>query len=321
MEVTLEKIELVRDRTGVSYKEAKDALEAADGSVVDAIIAIEESVDGTVNTVGGVTREAAAKKDELVQKMKDVVKKGGVSKIRITRDGETILNIPLIAGILGTVVAPWGIIAGTVAAFGFKCKLEFVKEDGSVVDLSEKAGDVYETAREKGTGIYEELKEKAPANIDELRNRAQEVFNDFKENAPGTLDELKNRAQDTFNDLRENAPGSFDEIKTRAQDTINDIREKAPDAMDNLKEKAPGNFDEFKNKFDQLWEKGGDAITKAKETVSKPINSFKEGVQDVGDFDSALEDVDREMSQLEKDLIEMQKKAAEGIKEFEDEGK
>ena len=43
MEITLEKIELVKDRTGVSYKEAKDALEAADGSVVDAIINIEES--------------------------------------------------------------------------------------------------------------------------------------------------------------------------------------------------------------------------------------------------------------------------------------
>lgn len=45
MEITLEKIELVKDRTGVSYKEAKDALEAADGSVVDAIIDIEESID------------------------------------------------------------------------------------------------------------------------------------------------------------------------------------------------------------------------------------------------------------------------------------
>ena len=43
MEITLEKIELVKDRTGVSYKEAKEALEAAEGSVVDAIIAIEDS--------------------------------------------------------------------------------------------------------------------------------------------------------------------------------------------------------------------------------------------------------------------------------------
>ena len=40
MEITLEKIELVKDRTGVSYAEAKAALEKAGGSVVDAIIMI-----------------------------------------------------------------------------------------------------------------------------------------------------------------------------------------------------------------------------------------------------------------------------------------
>ena len=45
MEITLEKIELVKDRTGVTYAEAKKALEDADGSVVDAIIAIEETVN------------------------------------------------------------------------------------------------------------------------------------------------------------------------------------------------------------------------------------------------------------------------------------
>ena len=45
MEITLEKIELVKDRTGVSYAEAKEALEDADGSVVDAIISIEETID------------------------------------------------------------------------------------------------------------------------------------------------------------------------------------------------------------------------------------------------------------------------------------
>ena len=45
MEITLEKIELVKDRTGVSYKEAKEALERANGTVVDAIIEIEEKID------------------------------------------------------------------------------------------------------------------------------------------------------------------------------------------------------------------------------------------------------------------------------------
>ena len=84
MEITLEKIELVKDRTGVSYKEAKEALEAADGSVVDAIIAIEETVDVKP---GAKANEFAA---ETVAKIKELVKKGNVSKISVKKGDESI---------------------------------------------------------------------------------------------------------------------------------------------------------------------------------------------------------------------------------------
>lgn len=40
-EITLEKVDLVKDRTGVSYTEAKEALEASEGNVVDALVFIE----------------------------------------------------------------------------------------------------------------------------------------------------------------------------------------------------------------------------------------------------------------------------------------
>ena len=49
MEITLEKIELVKDRTGADYKTAKEALEKASGNVVDAIIAIEEEIGGRLS--------------------------------------------------------------------------------------------------------------------------------------------------------------------------------------------------------------------------------------------------------------------------------
>ena len=94
MEITLEKIELVKDRTGVSYKEAKEALEAAEGSVVDAIIAIEE----TVNIKPGSKVNDFA--DETVSKVKELVKKGNVTKISVKKDDETIVNIPLNVGIV-----------------------------------------------------------------------------------------------------------------------------------------------------------------------------------------------------------------------------
>lgn len=175
MEITLEKIELVKDRTGVTYKEAKEALEAADGNVVDAIIAIEEEIDDMPSGSIG------AKKAELKEKVKEIINKGNVSRIIVSKDGENVVNIPLSAGLVGALVAPWGIICATVAALGFKCQIEFIKDDGSVIDLSEKAGVFYEEAKVKGTDIYTDIKEKAPGIYEDLKEKGSEAIAKAKE--------------------------------------------------------------------------------------------------------------------------------------------
>lgn len=191
MEITLEKIELVKDRTGVTYKEAKEALEAAEGNVVDAIIAIEEKVDS------GESRSTKARKDALIAKMKEIVKKGNVSRITVTRDGDTILNIPLTAGLLGSVIAPYGMIAGAVAAFGFKCKIEFVKDDGSVIDVSEKAENFYEDTKEKGVALYGDIKEKAPGVYEDVKEKGGIALAKAKDAAVAAKDRIR-KGKDDF---------------------------------------------------------------------------------------------------------------------------
>lgn len=190
MEITLEKIELVKDRTGVTYKEAKEALEKAEGNVVDAIIAIEETIDEKS------AKKIGAQGEELVAKMKETVKKGNVSRILVTKEDETLINIPLNVGLLGTVVAPWGMIAGVVAAFGFKCKIEFMKDDGSVIDISAKATDMYEDAKEKGTGIYADIKEKAPGVYEDLKEKGEEAFEKAKDAAKDVKEKLSKEVED-----------------------------------------------------------------------------------------------------------------------------
>lgn len=197
MEITLEKIELVKDRTGVTYKEAKEALEAADGNVVDAIIAIEETVD--INS----KKKLGDKGQQLVDKMKEIVAKGNVSKIVVTKDGETIINIPLNVGVIGAVVAPWGVIAGVVASFGFKCQISFIKDDGSVIDVTEKAGEFYEEAKDKGSVVYGDLKEKGAAYYEEVKAKAPGVYEDLKEKGTKAYNDIKEKAMDKINDLKD----------------------------------------------------------------------------------------------------------------------
>ena len=155
MEITPEKIELVKDRTGVTEEEAKAALESNGGNVVDAIVSIEESFDAKT------AKKAGVKKEELINKMKEVVKRGNISKVTVSRNGEKILNIPLTVGILGTVIAPWGVIAGTVAAMGFKCDITFTDDQNREYNLTEKAGEFYLDAKEKGEDVLNIVKDKA----------------------------------------------------------------------------------------------------------------------------------------------------------------
>ena len=126
MEITLEMIDAVRERTGASYSEAKEALEKSEGSVVDAIVLLE--------------KKSGVKTDEILNKIKALVKEGNVNKIRVKRGDQVLLTVPVNAGIagglVGLAVAPWwGILAAAAAAYGLNCKFEIVKDDGSSTDV------------------------------------------------------------------------------------------------------------------------------------------------------------------------------------------
>lgn len=226
MEITLEKIELVKDRTGVSYKEAKEALEAADGSVVDAIIAIEETVN--VKSGGKVNDFA----DETVSKLKELVKKGNVTKISVKKDDETIVNIPLNVGIVGTLVAPWGIIAAAIAAFGFRCKIELTKDDGTVVDISERAENLASDVKEKGSAVVDEVVAKGSAVAGEVKEKAPEVMNDIKEKSTEAYNTVRNAATDVWHGIKDKKDDvcdetyeAFDAAEEKLEDIAEDIRE------------------------------------------------------------------------------------------------
>ncbi|QXM05707.1 DUF4342 domain-containing protein [Crassaminicella indica] len=154
MEITLESIDQVRDRTGVSYKEAKEALEEANGNVIDAIIHIEERQNTRwTDNISGFG-------NEIVERIKEVVRKGNVTKIILKRDGEVIMNIPITAGAVGAVLSPPIAMFGTMAALATKCKIEIVKTDGQIVDINEMAEEALENMKSVAEDTFEGVKSK-----------------------------------------------------------------------------------------------------------------------------------------------------------------
>lgn len=207
MEITLEKIELVKDRTGSTYAEAKAALEAADGSVVDAIISLEETHNNEHDKVDG----GSLKDSPLFAKMKQIVEKGNVSRILVSRDGKTIVNFPVTAGVIGAVLVPWGAILGIVAAMGTQCSIDFVDDKGKVVDIDGKFIGIYDKA--KGIVIKGKEKLENDETIDDLLNTVEAIA----KKAGKTVKELIKDAsesykQDDAEDIIEEEFGDNDEL-------------------------------------------------------------------------------------------------------------
>ena len=228
MEITLEKIELVKDRTGVGYKEAKEALEKTDGSVVDAIILIEDTIDES-------TKEGEKKNVEILNTVKEAVRKGNVSKIVIKKGDEIVMNLPVNIGIIGTVLFPWAAIGGCIAALGTKCSIELVKEDGAVVNVSEKAAKTFETVKDKGSVIYDEVKDKGGDLFETAKDKGSDLFE---------------AAKDQSGDLFEAARDKGGSIYESARDKGGDLYEAAKDKLTRDKAVDPDETFAKNNDFD-----------------------------------------------------------------------
>ncbi len=158
MDISLEKIDQVRDRTGVNYKEAKEALEETEGNVIDAIIFLEEKQQ--VKWFDNISENVTGIGSDIFEKIKSIIKKGNVTKILLKRNGEIIMNIPVTAGAVGAIISPPITMAGILAAIATKCKIEIVKTDGEIVDINEIAEDTLESVKNKAEETFENVRSK-----------------------------------------------------------------------------------------------------------------------------------------------------------------
>jgi DNA-binding transcriptional MerR regulator len=127
----LKKIDILRERLGVTYKEAKEALEQTGGDVVQALINLEPSREKWDDKLDQKGRE-------LVEYIKELIKKGNVTKIRLKKLDKVIMEIPATVGAIGVggaffspLLAIIGVV-GTVAAFVSHYSLEIVRPNGTV---------------------------------------------------------------------------------------------------------------------------------------------------------------------------------------------
>jgi len=132
MQIDLEKVDIIRERTGLSYRDAVGYLERAEGDVVKALVLIEED-----KRAG--RAEFADKGQELLDKIKYVIRRGNETKIKVERDGKTMVEIPVTAGVIGTAIAPQLALVGAVTALATGCSISVEDAGGRAEDGQEQA--------------------------------------------------------------------------------------------------------------------------------------------------------------------------------------
>ena len=129
MDITIEQVDIVVARTNATFKEAKEALEETNGDVVEAIILIEEGGTSWTDNV-------STKGEKVVEKVKKILRKGNVTKITVKKDGETLMNIPITAAALGTIISAPLALIGLGSAILSRCTIEIQKEDGEIINVN-----------------------------------------------------------------------------------------------------------------------------------------------------------------------------------------
>jgi len=161
MEITLEQVEKVRGCTGASYEEAKAALEACGGSVLDAVILLERKGKGEPAEEGYSTRapgpepvrESHSRPNwaEVRRALRGLASNCLSVTVEVWKQGRLTCAVPLLAALILCVLEPWVALGLLLVGlcFGYRVHVSGQgTEDwgGRVNEVSDQIGDTVHDA-------------------------------------------------------------------------------------------------------------------------------------------------------------------------------
>ena len=183
MEIKLEDVDKVIERTGVSYKEAKEALEMSNGDILDAIIYAEENLKNNKLE----KEEKGQTIEEFKLWLKELINKGNIARIKIKKDEQVLVDVPVNAGIAATVIGliiPPLLAFGVIAAVATKVTIEITKTDGSIEVVNKYVSKAADGVVNKASNMAEEIKNKfSGVNINKKDKKDKKDKVEFDNNA------------------------------------------------------------------------------------------------------------------------------------------
>lgn len=183
----LEMVERLKEKTGVSYEDAKAALEASAWDLLDAVIHLEkdgkiEKKSGTYATeyaeavpgadytrartspeksLSGGKKETKSKVKSFFKKVKDVLLNNKI--IVRNNDGNEVINLPVIFALILLIICFWLVIVAVLISLVAGCHYSFEGPELGKDSVNQAADSVGNLVKDIGQGI----RDKCSRNRDE----------------------------------------------------------------------------------------------------------------------------------------------------------
>lgn len=146
MTINLEQIDILRERANVSYQEAKEALELCGGDIVEALAYLEkqDKLKSDCRMENNkhqqeYRHEHRHEHGRFLSKMREIIIKGNKIKFIISKKGKALLNIPVTAAVIITIILlpvfPF-VIAGVILLLVTGHKFKFERADGECMSVN-----------------------------------------------------------------------------------------------------------------------------------------------------------------------------------------
>lgn len=154
MSISLELIEQVRAKANVSYAEAKEALEQGNEDVLEALIYLEKQDKIKAPP------HATCSKTGFGATVKRLVKTSNETKFVVSKNGNTIINLPVTIAIIVAAVAAPLTAAGLVVAVFTNHKLRLEKPDGGDMKINKTLDDISTAASKVSDQVADAISNK-----------------------------------------------------------------------------------------------------------------------------------------------------------------
>lgn len=158
MTITLESIDMVRERAHVSYEEARAALEKCDGDVVEALIYLE--IQDKVKGPGNTSKTKTDTNSGFWATVNRILKAGNETKLVISKGEDTVVNLSLTIVILITIILPPLTLLGLLVALFTNHRIQVEKPGQKDMEINKTLNDLSTAASKVTEQVSDALNKK-----------------------------------------------------------------------------------------------------------------------------------------------------------------